>query len=110
MHRVDASVTTHASRRAARVPNAVLAIALLALGALGHFGHHLLDPTCVDGGTPFSHPCASCSVLHGAAIAEHHVAIEPSCPSRPSELRLPEKTAPRAAIPLRCAPRAPPLG
>ena len=88
---------------------ATLAIALLALGAAAHFEHHLLAPDCESGG-PTSHPCASCSVLHGGTLAEVGVAAAPPAPSHTTDPSHREKLAPVGSAPACCAPRAPPLG
>lgn len=89
---------------------AALAIVLLALGAAAHFEHHLLGPDCESGPTSSSHPCASCSVLHGGTLAESTVTGIAPTASRPTESHNPGTVAPAATIPGSCAPRGPPLG
>jgi hypothetical protein len=83
---------------------------LLALGTAAHFEHHLLGSDCDNGSTPRSHPCASCSVLHGGTLAETGIAAIPPAPSHPTEAPPPEIIAPIAMVRGLCAPRAPPLG
>ena len=89
---------------------ALLAMAVLALGAAAHFEHHLLGPDCESDSAPTSHPCASCSVLHGGTLAEVGVAAAPPAPTHSTEYSTPEAVVLHAAAPARCVPRAPPLG
>jgi hypothetical protein len=49
---------------------AMFALALLACGGAAHLQHHIDDPSCESGPAPESHACASCSNLHGGAVAE----------------------------------------
>jgi hypothetical protein len=48
---------------------ACLALAMLLLGGAAHLQHHLEDAGCDRGPAPESHACASCSGLHGGALA-----------------------------------------
>jgi hypothetical protein len=89
--------------------HAAIVLVVLAIAAVAHFGHHLLDPHCDSGPGPNSGPCASCSVIHGGALAENAAAVAPCAPVRHGELALPEVLAPVATVPADCAPRAPPL-
>jgi hypothetical protein len=87
----------------------MLALALLVLGAVAHVAHHAMDPSCDDGRGHSSHPCVSCSVLHGAALAAQAIAIAPATPAHVHDLRLPEISVAIATVLPTGAPRAPPL-
>jgi hypothetical protein len=89
---------------------AILAVTVLALGAAAHFEHHLIGPDCDSGHAPTSHPCASCSVLHGGTLAEVGVAAAAPIASRPGEHSPRGILAPVTPALASCAPRAPPLG
>jgi hypothetical protein len=104
----SSAVKPIAAHRAGLVPIAVFALAVFALGSAVHFAHHILDPDCDSGRTASSHACLACSGLHGAALTETAVAINPSAPSPETEVRAPECIAPIAAVRGPSAPRAPP--
>lgn len=104
----SSALTPSAARRTGLVPAAVFALAVFALGSAAHFAHHLLDPDCDSGRTATSHACLACSGLHGAALTEDAVAINPSAPSPESEPRVLECVAPIASVRGPSAPRAPP--
>jgi hypothetical protein len=97
------------ARRTGLIPVAVFALAVFTLGSTAHFAHHLLDPDCDSGRTAASHACLACSGLHGAALTETAVAINPSAPSPETEARAPERIAPAPAVRGPSAPRAPPI-
>jgi hypothetical protein len=92
------------------LPSAILALTLSALAALAHYEHHLADPSCDDGRTASSGPCATCSGLHGAALGEPEIQVAPSAAYAPAPGHPEDGRAPRPAFVVSHAPRAPPLG
>ena len=98
------------TRRRAHV-RALAAAALLAavtLGSACHFWHHLTDPGCGAVGKHGAQPCATCSALHGAAVA-----AKPQIPAPPFHFTVAPLPPPPAQSPARLvvlggAPRAPP--
>ena len=90
--------------------SAVLTLAILALGAVLHLKHHLDDPHCDNTATRDSHPCVSCSGLHGAAVAENEAVRAAAIPVRPAEAHAAEAARPerilRSTTPSRAPPRA----
>ena len=83
-------------------------LAAVTLGSACHFWHHLADPSCEAVGKHGSQPCATCSALHGAAIATKPVS--PAPPIRITVAFLPLSPAEGPARPVlpEGAPRAPP--
>jgi hypothetical protein len=98
--------TAHAIRPLA----ATLLVAVLALGGAAHLAHHLADPHCDDGPGPRSHPCVSCSALHGAALVAESVAAAPPAAAGASLHRSAPDAAPVVSRRGGAPPRAPPLG
>lgn len=100
----------HRSRAFARLLfGACFALALLAIGGAAHLRHHLEDPTCDAGPGPESHACASCTGLHGGALADAALA---DLPARIVWQPVAPAAAPaHRARDIACdaAPRAPPL-
>jgi hypothetical protein len=106
------STPWHPRRLAARarlVFTACFALTMLAVGGAAHVRHHLEDPACDSGPAPESHACASCSNLHGGAMAAETPAVVPS-----PIVWSPGPVAAVVTPPIRAAvadpaPRAPPL-
>jgi len=86
----------------------VLSLALLALGAAFHLKHHIDDPHCDNSPTANSHPCVSCSGLHGAAVVENGEALTAQIPVRPSDAHVAEADRPERLLRGPCLSRAPP--
>ena len=90
--------------------SAVLTLAILALGTALHLKHHLDDPHCDNTPTRDSHPCVSCSGLHGAAVTESGAVRAVPIPARPAEAHAAEAARPerilRSTTPSRAPPRA----
>jgi hypothetical protein len=89
--------------------SACFALTMLAVGGAAHLRHHLDDPTCDSGPGPESHACASCSGLHGGAMAAEALAVTPSeavwSPVAPAAVCAPDVRSAGTDA----APRAPPL-
>lgn len=83
-------------------------LVLLLAGGASHDWHHLLDPHCESGAPGESHPCLSCSALHGATAAEIGALVHaPAAPERDLGAH-PEHAAPHVFARGSAATRAPP--
>lgn len=86
----------------------VVLLATLVLGAAFHFAHHVLDPHCESTAGAESHPCLTCTALHGAYDAPVvWNGAGPTTSPRPAELVGPAARESRDVIGA-IASRAPP--
>jgi hypothetical protein len=56
---------------------ASLLLIVLSIGGALHITHHLLDPDCESAAGAESHPCVSCSALHGGVVEAVDVGAAP---------------------------------
>jgi len=101
---------TRRGSRARLVLSACFALGLLALGDGAHLRHHLMDPGCDSGFTPESHPCVTCSGLHGGALEASAPAVAPCVVADAAETPHPAPAPPILDALCAAPPRAPPLG
>jgi hypothetical protein len=97
------------SRRHGFSVGALVAMLVFGVGAVVHLEHHLLDPGCESGAGGESHPCVSCTSLHGSALVEESPVAEPWRLASFIETAPAAETAPPRRAWVSSAPRAPPL-
>jgi len=89
-----------------RLLAAATLLVVMCLGSVCHFWHHLSDPACAGG--RIGSPCATCSGLHGGAVATSPGTHFAPTPAAVAEITPPAVEIPIAPVLPTGAPRGPP--